>query len=154
ASQTGDSNFNPATDVPQAFTIAAATPVVTVTCSAATFNGTTHSCSAAATGIGNAPVSGSSTLTYNAGPAPSNAGTYIVSASFTSGDSNYSGASGTGSLVIAKATPTVNVVCPSGVIFDGNSHVCLAGATGVAAAPVTGAVVITYNGSAVPSSAS
>jgi hypothetical protein len=153
ASQAGDSNFNPATDVPQAFSIAAATPVIAVSCPAPTFNATAHSCTAAATGIGNAPVAGSSILTYNAGAAPSNAGTYTVSASFTSSDPNYANASGTGSLSIAKATPTVNVACPSGVTYDGNPHACLAGATGVGSATVTGTATITYNGNPIaPSS--
>jgi hypothetical protein len=52
-------------------------------------------------------VSGSLVLTYGGGTAPSAAGTYSVSASFTSGDSNYNDDSGTGSLTIAKAGQTI-----------------------------------------------
>ena len=152
ASQAGDSNYNPAADAPQSFAIAKATPLVAVSCLAASFDGNTHACTAAATGVGNASVTGSSTLTYNGGAAPANAGTYTVGASFISGDANYADATGSGSLVIAKATPTVIVNCPAGVIFDGGPHACTAAATGVGNAAVTGASTLTYNGGAPPSS--
>ena len=51
--------------------------------------------------------SGAAALTYNGGVAPSAGGTYVVSASFTSSDSNYSNATGLGSLTIAKADQTI-----------------------------------------------
>jgi hypothetical protein len=152
ASQAGSGNFNPAVDVPQSFAINKAVPLVTLSCPLAGFDTTPHACTAAATGIGNATVSGSSTFTYSSNPAaPTNAGTYIVSASFTSGDSNYTDASASGSLVIAKALPIVTVTCPAGVIFDGNSHACTAAANGVGNAAVSGSSTLTYNGGAAPS---
>src|SRR4029077_8244111 len=84
---------------------------------------------------------------------PANAGTYVVGASFTSGDSNYANSTGTGSLVITKATPTVTVACPSGIVFNGTPEACAAAATGVGNSVVSGTTVLTYNGGTVPASA-
>jgi len=106
------------------------------------------------TGVGNATVSGATAVTYNSNPAaPTNAGTYGVSASFTSSDSNYTDATGTGSLVIAKATPTVTVTCPVGVVFDGSSHACTDAASGVGSVTVSGPSALTYDGGSAPTSA-
>ncbi len=152
ASQAGNTNVNAAADVPQSFTINKAAPLVTVSCPGAGFDGNPHACTAAVTGIGSVTVSGATAITYNSSStAPTNAGTYAVSASFTSGDANYADATGSGSLVIAKAIPTVTVTCPGGVIFDGSPHACTAAATGVASVAVTGASTLTYNGGAAPS---
>jgi hypothetical protein len=151
-SQAGNANFNPAVDVPQSLTINKAVPVVAVSCSPAGFDTTQHACTAAAAGVGSATVSGATALTYNSNStAPTNAGTYGVSASFTSGDSNYTDAAGSGSLVIAKALPVVTVTCPSGVIFDGNPHACTAAANGIGNAAVSGSSTLTYNSGAAPS---
>ncbi len=152
ASQAGSSNFNPAADVPQSFVINKAVPLVTLSCPLAGFDTAPHACTAAATGIGNVTVSGSTTFTYSSNPtAPTNAGTYSVSASFTSGDGNYADAAGSGSLVIAKAVPIVTVSCPAGVIFDGNPHACTAAANGIGNAAVSGSLTLTYNAGAAPS---
>jgi hypothetical protein len=152
ASQAGSGNFNPATDVPQSLTISKAVPLVALSCPLAGFDTTPHACTATATGIGTAIVSGATTFTYNSNPAaPTSASTYVVSASFTSGDSNYTDAAGSGSLMIAKAFPIVSVTCPVGTIFDGNPHTCAAGATGVGNAAVIGSSTFTYNGGATPS---
>jgi len=103
----GDGNYADATGS-GSLVITQATPAVTVTCPlGVVFNGSPDACTAAATGVGNAAVSGSLALTYNGGAAPSAGGTYAVSASFTSGDSNYSDATGIGSLTIAKAGQTI-----------------------------------------------
>jgi polygalacturonase len=128
-------------------TIVQATPVVTVSCPlGVVFDGNVHACTAMATGVAGAVVSGTFTITYNGNAvAPANVGTYVVNASLVSGDSNYSNASGTGSLVIAQATPLVTVSCPS-VHFNHHRHACTATVTGVAGAPVSGALTITYNG--------
>jgi hypothetical protein len=113
--------------------ITQATPTVTVVCPGVTFDGNPHSCTAAATGAGNPAVTGSWVVTYNGSTtAPTVKGTYPVVATFTSGDPNYtSGTPANGSLVIAPATPTVVVTCPTGITFDGNTHSCSAVATGV-----------------------
>src|SRR5262249_33201691 len=111
--------------------INAATPTVTVMCPAVTFDASAHACVAAATGIGGAAVSGTFILTYNGNAAaPAAAGTYSVSASFTSSDPSYTNASGTGTLVIAQATPVVRVSCPL-VHFNHHRHGCTATVAGV-----------------------
>ena len=154
AAQAGDSNYNAAATVPRPLTINQALPVITVSCPAAGFDLNPHACTAAATGVGNATVSGATALTYNGNSAPpASAGTYSVNAAFSSSDSDYSDAEGSGALVIAKATPSVTVTCPSGVVYDGNAHSCTAAATGVGNATVSGSVVLTYGGGAAPSSA-
>ncbi len=154
ASQAGDSNYNPATAVPQSLTVNRALPLVTLSCAPAVFDINPHACSAAVTGIGNATVSGTTTVTYNSNSAPpANAGTYVVGASFTSGDSNYANNTGTGSLTITKATPMVTVACPSGTVFNGTPEACAAAATGVGNSAVSGTMVLTYNGGPVPASA-
>ena len=151
ASQSGDSNYDPASDVPQSLTINKALPLVTLSCPGADFDLNAHPCTAAATGIGNVIVRGTTILTYNSNPAPpANAGTYSVSGSFSSGDSNYADATGSGSLVITKATPTVSVTCPL-VVYDGSTHTCTAAATGVGNAVVNGSLGLTYNGGTAPS---
>jgi hypothetical protein len=88
--------------------IAKATPTVTVLCPLGiVFDGNPKTCTPAATGVGNAAVSGSWALTYGGGPAPSASGTYAVSGSFISGDSNYSDSTGISALTIAKAAQTI-----------------------------------------------
>jgi len=154
AAQAGNSNFNPAADVPQSLTISKATPLIMFSCPPVGFDTNPHGCTAAVTGVGNVTVSGSTTITYDGNPAlPVNAGTYSVGVSFTSSDSNYSSATGSGSLTIAEATPIVTVACPNSVIFDGNPHTCSAGATGVSNVPVSGSATLTYNGGAAPANA-
>jgi hypothetical protein len=151
ASQAGDGNYNPALAIPQSFTVNKALPLVMLSCPSASFDTTMHACTATVKGVGNVLVSGATALTYNGNPAaPANAGTYSVSASFASGDGNYTNATGIGSLAIAKDAPTVTVTCPL-VVFDGGPHVCTAAATGIANAVVSGSSVLTYNGSAAPS---
>ena len=152
ASQAGDSNYNPAPAIPQSVTIDKALPQVTLFCSPASFDIHTHGCTAAATGIGNLMVSGGTTVSYNGNLAPpANAGTYSVSAGFISGDGNYTDATGSGSLVIAKATPTVTVLCPLGLVFDGNPKTCTAAAAGVGNTAVSGSLALTYGGGPAPS---
>ena len=91
-------------------------------------------------------------MTYNSNPAPPvNAGTYSVGAAFVSSDANYSDAAASGSLAIARATPTVTVACPPGIVFDGNPHSCTDAATGIGNVAVSGSSALTYNGGPAPS---
>jgi hypothetical protein len=78
------------------------------------FSGSPQPCTASATGVGNAAVSGSVVVTHSGGPVPSAGGTYAVSTSFTSGNSNYADDTSAGSLTIAKAgrTITFGVLAP------------------------------------------
>ena len=154
ASQAGDGNYNPPPDVPQSFSISKGLPAVAVSCPSPGFDASSHGCTATATGVGNATVIGSTTFTYNGNSTPAiNAGTYTVSASFTSSDSNYGDAAGSSSLMILKATPTVAVTCPIGVVYDGNVRSCTTATSGVGSATVSGSVLITYNGGTAPASA-
>src|SRR5262249_20354000 len=91
-----------------------ATPTVTASDAGGTYNGNSFPASATATGTGGAAVSGTFAYTYYVGAsvsgtgsstAPTNAGTYTVVASFTSGDPNYTNAqSAPVTFTIAKAT--------------------------------------------------
>jgi polygalacturonase len=132
-------------------TIGPATPAIVVNCPAGViFDANPHGCAATATGVGGAAVSGSFAITYNGNSAaPANAGTYTVTAAFTSSDPNYANASGTGVLVIAPATPLVTVSCPS-THFDHHRQACTAAITGVTSVPPVGSVAITYNGNLQP----
>jgi hypothetical protein len=126
-----------------------ATPTVTVTGGPFTYDGTAHAASATATGAGGVSVGGAFTFTYNGLAAvPVDAGTYAVVATFTSSDPNYSNATGTGSITINPATPTV-VVSGGPCTYDGTAHA--AGATAFSVDSVTavnGSFTFTYNGSA------
>jgi hypothetical protein len=151
ATQAGDSNYNPAPSVPQSLTINKGLPLVTLSCPPAGFDINPHACTAAVTGVGNLTVTGATTVTYNSNSAPpANAGTYSVSASFTSTDGSYTDATGTGSLVIAKAAPTVTVTCPAGVVFDSTPHACTDAASGVGSVTVAGSSALTYDGGSAP----
>jgi polygalacturonase len=132
-------------------TILSATPAVVVSCPpGVVFDNNPHACTATATGVGGVTVNGAFAISYNGNPAaPANAGTYAVSAAFTSSDPNYTNASGTGVLVIAPATPLVTVSCPS-VHFNHHRHACTATVTGVTGVPVVGILTITYNGNTQP----
>jgi hypothetical protein len=131
-------------------TIAPATPIVIVTCLAVTYDGAAHGCTAAATGVGGVLVSGAFTSTYNGHSAePINAGTYAFSTAFVSSDPNYVNATGTGVLVITKATPVVTVSCPS-VDFDFRRHACTATVAGVPGMEVFGLLIVTFDGRLIP----
>ncbi|HJX83746.1 MAG TPA: hypothetical protein VJ723_05330, partial [Candidatus Angelobacter sp.] len=106
--------FNAATNVPQTFAIAKATPTVTVNCPGGViYDGATHACSATATGIGSVTVTGTQAITYNGSAvAPSAQGNYAVTDSFTSTDPNYNNASGAGSLTISALAPTLANLSP------------------------------------------
>jgi hypothetical protein len=89
--------------------ISQATPTLTVLCPAVPFTGSPQGCTASATGIGtSAAVSGTIGITYNASSTPpTNGGTYVVLASFASGDSNYANTTATSSLTINEPLITV-----------------------------------------------
>ncbi len=127
-------------------TINKATPTVTITGGPFTYDGNPHPAVASATGVGGVTVTGSFSLSYTPGgsSAPINAGTYAVSAGFTSTDTNYTNAAGSGSITIAAATPTVTV---SGgpFTYDGNPHPATGTATGAGGATVAGTFAFTYN---------
>jgi cysteine-rich repeat protein len=119
-------------------------PLVTVTGGTFTYDGNTHTATAQATGAGNAIVNGSFTITYAPGGTdPVNAGPYTATASFTSSDSNYTDATGTGSITIDPATPTVTVTGGT-FTYDGLPHPATGTATGVGGATVAGTFAFAY----------
>ena len=91
---------------------------------------------------------------YDGSPtAPTNAGTYAVTATFTSADPSYASAAATSSLTINPATPTITV---NGGPFnyDGTPQAATATAAGVdGVTPVAGTLSFTYNGSSTPPTA-
>jgi hypothetical protein len=138
------------------FAIYAATPTVTVTGGPFTYNGQGQAATATAVGIdGVTPVSGTASFTYNGSSStPVLAGTYAVVATFTPTDPNYSSSTGSGTLVINKATPAFsNLASPS--VNVGTATVTLSGhiAAG-SAAPGGDDVAITLNGVTLPATVS
>ncbi len=145
ASYSGDSNYNAASSGATAFSIAKATPTATlsVTNSPVTYTGSAQS---ATVGITTSSVPGSvSTIKYNgSSTAPTNAGTYAVTANFVPTDSaNYNTLTGlsAGNFVINKATPTVSVT-NSPVTYNASPQ------SATVAGSVSGSVSnVMYNGS-------
>jgi hypothetical protein len=85
-----------------------------------TYDGAAHAASAVALGVFGAPVSGTFAFTYTPPgdrTVPVTAGTYTVSAHFSSSDPNYTGAAGCGSIVINKATPTISWATPADITY-------------------------------------
>jgi hypothetical protein len=108
-------------------------PTVTVTCPAATYSGSPQGCTAKAMGVGtDGDISAQGTFTWSPAQSETSAGTYPITVTFAITSNNYTGgAQGSGSLVIAKATPTVTVTCPASLTYNGSSYSCSATATGV-----------------------
>jgi hypothetical protein len=109
---------------------------------------------AAVASDGTTPVAGSLAVTYNGQVTPPMAaGTYTVTATFTSADPAYTSGVATGSLIIDQAAPTVTVTAGP-FSFDGNSHAATATAVGVdGVSPVLGSFAFTYNGDPTPPTA-
>jgi hypothetical protein len=130
------------------YAIYAATPTVTVTGGPLTYNGQGQAATATAVGVdGVTPVSGTASFTYNgSSQAPVVAGTYAVVATFTPTDPNYASATGTGTLVINKATPAFsNLASPS--VNVGATSVTISGHIAAGSvAPGGDDVAITLNG--------
>ena len=104
AANNGNYNFVQDPANASAFTITKATPTVTVTGGTFAYDGNSHAATATAVGFdGTTPVSGVFTFTYTpAGNsiAPTNPGTYSVSVSFTSSNSNYNNTTGSAFITI------------------------------------------------------
>ena len=131
AHQSGNDQYNAAPAVSHSFTIDQATPVVTVTGGASTYDTQAHPATATAAGVNGSSVAGSFAFTYNGGSeGPVNAGSYAVGASFTSSDANYKDATGTGAVTIDQAMPVVTVtrrhlfLRHTGAPGDGNGRGC------------------------------
>jgi hypothetical protein len=143
ASFAGDAN-HVARTMTTTLRINPATPVVTVSGGSFTYDGQPHDATVTVTGLGGEVLASPVTVTYNnSANRPVAVGSYAVSAS-AAALGNYGAASGTGTLTITKATPTLSVVAGS-FVFDRQAHAATATATGVAGEAL-GPVTITYNG--------
>lgn len=105
-----------------------------------TYDAGAHTATGTATGIGNIDLSAGLTLT---GTTHTNAGTYAADPwSFHDAGGNYADASGTVQDVIQQATASIAVKGYS-VTYDGNVHLALGTATGVAGADLSGDLNLT-----------
>ena len=128
-------------------TVLKATPTVTVTGGTFTYDGTPHAATGSATGIGGVNLE-PLTFTYDGvSTPPVNAGTYAVVGSFA-GNGNYEAATGTATLTIDKAAPTVSVTGGT-FVYDATAHAAAGTVTG-AAGEALGPIAFTYNGAADP----
>jgi hypothetical protein len=114
------------------------TPTISMNCpTGVVYDGTAHFCTPSATGLANATINGS--YTWSPAATETVPGQYALTATFSSGDTNYSnGAPAIGQLNIAQAVPNVTVSCPTGVTYDGKVHTCSASALTAAGVPVNG----------------
>jgi hypothetical protein len=130
ASQSGDANYNAATDVVQTFNVAKAS--VTITLNPASLQQTYDGSPKFATASTNPPGINGVRLDYGqngeAVASPLNAGSYAVTASLT--DPNFEALSVAGTLVIAKATATVTATGGT-FTYDGLPHLATGSVVGV-----------------------
>lgn len=113
ASQAGNSNYNPAPNVDQSFTVQKAPSITTVTCPASvTYNGSAQSpCTASVTGAGGLSLTPTPTYANN-----TNAGTATASYNYA-GDANHTGSSDLKNFTINKATPVVTWSNPASITY-------------------------------------
>jgi Domain of unknown function (DUF5011) len=122
ASQPGDSNYNPAADVPQSFNIAKADANCTVNGYSTTYNAASHTATGSCVGVG-----GDGTLSGLdlSNTTHTNAGSYNDPWTFTDVSGNYNNTSGSVNDQIARADAVCTINGYSGT-YDGAAH----GATG------------------------
>ena len=148
----GDTNYNAASNE-ATITISKSAATINVIGGTFTYDGTAHAATATATGNHGEDL-GAVTITYTPGgaTAPTDAGSYLVTASFA-GDANYDATSGDGSITIDKATPTVSVTGGT-FTYDGNAHAATGSVTGVNAEDLgTPAFTYTPGGATAPTHA-
>jgi hypothetical protein len=135
ASQAGDDNYNAATDVPQTFNIAKATPTITWANPADITYGTaldSTQLDASASVPGTFVYTPTATTVLVAGAGQT------LHVDFTPTDSaNYNSASKDVSINVAKADPVI-IVTPYSVTYDGNAHTAPGTATGVKSESLSG----------------
>ncbi|MBI1324880.1 hypothetical protein GC170_17075 [bacterium] len=130
-------------------TIAPTTPAISVTGGSFVYDGNSHTATATATGLGGLAIPGNFTFTYDGSATlPVNAGNYAVLVDFESSDPNYLNATGTATLTISGAQPTLTVTVGS-FVYYGNSHSATATATGLGGLTIPGNFTFTYDGSTI-----
>jgi len=141
---TSDPNFVSGGTSGGTLVITKATPTVTVICPAVNYDGKPHSCTATATGIGGAAVSGSFTFSPGSETA---VGSYPETATFTSSDSNYTNGSGSGTLVINAAPGNVTATfSTTAVTFPGSIMVAQPSAAQYVLITNTGTALLQVSG--------
>src|SRR5439155_26464861 len=96
--------------------VSKATPVMSLADVTSTYDGQAHSVPVVVTGVNSVPLSPVA-VTYNgAGTAPSNAGVYAVSARYDE-SANYNAVSGTATLTILKAAPSITWAVPAPITY-------------------------------------
>ncbi len=145
ASYAGSSLFLPAGPVQTTITINQATPVVSVSSFSALYDGNPHPASGLVTGVGGESL-GAPTFTYSGSPsAPRFAiGSYTVVGTYA-GSTNYSGATGTGTITLTPATPLVTVSHLT-FLYDGQPHPATGSVIGVNGEVLSG-LAFTYDNS-------
>ncbi len=147
AQTAGDVNNTAGTSTPAALSINKATPTVSATGGTFSYTGDPQAGSATATGGGgeSLPV----TLTYSGtggttyaptATAPTNAGTYQVTAQTTGNGNNNNGTSAAAALTINKVAAIV-AVTPYCATFDGTQHTASGTATGVKSEALSGLIL-------------
>jgi hypothetical protein len=122
--------------------IGQAMPTVTVNPISVTYDGSAHGTTGEAFGVNGGDL-GPVAITYDGSPAPPvHAGTYTATGTF-SGTQDYTSATGTATITIGQATPSVTVN-PVSVTYDGNVHGTTGEAFGVGGVDL-GPVAITYS---------
>ncbi len=151
ASFAGNASYAPASNA-TTLTITQAVPNVSVVGGTFAYDGNAHPATATASGVSGTSVTGTFVLTYNGvASIPVNAGTYAVTAAFTSSNANYSNAVGFGTIFIGLATPVVTVG-GGPFTYDGMPHSATATAKSAGGATVAGtfSFIYTPGGSSAP----
>src|SRR5206468_3543287 len=123
-------------------TVSKATPSVSISWPAWTFDGTAHQATGSVTGVGGADLGAASSISYYNGlkgrgsalaGAPKDAGDYSAVAHFD-GNGNYTAALPiVKPVTVSKATPSVSISWPAWT-FDGTAHQATGSVTGVGGA--------------------
>jgi hypothetical protein len=133
ASQAGNGNYNAAAPVARSFAIAKAAATLSLSGLSATYDGSPKQVTVTTAPAGLSGVS----VTYDgAAQAPANAGSYAVVASLD--NANYQAEDATGTLEIAKATPTVDIVWANST-YDGAPKPASATVNGIGGNAISGA---------------
>ena len=125
ANQAGDTNYNAATPVPQTLTVNKASATVTLDANVFTYNGSIKGATATTSPTG-LTLAFTYTGTSSSTTAPTNAGTYGVTATIV--ENNYQG-SATGTVVINKADQTITFTLASSFALDQSPVALLATAS-------------------------
>jgi len=112
AAQAADSNYNAATAVPQSFTIGKATATIAVNGSTGTYDGNAHGATGSASGVASENLNSLLTLGASFTNVPGGTANWSFA-----GNANYSAASGSATITINKATPTISWNNPADIVY-------------------------------------